>query len=156
MVSKVMRLVLFAVASATVLGVLLFFPHVLEGPQTPDVSADRSGGGAKRPLTPAPTQAAEEDPAGEFYKIATPVTCPEKLWTTADLKKHADPEKDLLILVRGMVLNVTEFLPQHPGGQALTAGANGEDAGLQFSHYHQPTTTGLFQKFCVGKHVKGA
>ena len=152
MVSKVMRLVLFAVASATVLGVVLFFPHVLEGGRP--TASDGHGDGARRPLTPKPeTKPAGEDgdPAAEVFNMASPVTCPTKRWSKAQLKQHVEPSSDLLILVHGMVLNVTTFLPNHPGGQALMAGAGGEDAGVQFSHYHQPTTTGLFSNMCVGK-----
>jgi cytochrome b involved in lipid metabolism len=152
MVSKVTKLILFAVACGTVIGMILFFP-------TPVVDGIKSG---TQPRTSPPTtnetkaaktttDAPTVDPVAEFFNMATAVKCPAKKWSTEELKAHATPgQGTLLILIHGMVLNVTDFLPQHPGGHALLAGSGGVDGAELFTHYHQPTTTGLFERFCVG------
>jgi cytochrome b involved in lipid metabolism len=83
-----------------------------------------------------------------FYK-GNHVKCPARQWAKAELHAYAEPA-NLLIAVNRWVLNVTDFLPNHPGGKALMAAVNGEDGADVFTHYHQPSMLSMFSNFCVG------
>eukprot|EP01062_Namystynia_karyoxenos_P079219 TRINITY_DN8314_c0_g3_i2.p1 TRINITY_DN8314_c0_g3~~TRINITY_DN8314_c0_g3_i2.p1 ORF type:complete len:232 (+),score=48.33 TRINITY_DN8314_c0_g3_i2:98-697(+) len=70
-------------------------------------------------------------------------------YSLADLARHATAA-DLWVSVRGMVLNVTDFLPNHPGGSILLSAA-GVDATEMFEQHHPPFVPGLFGSFCIGR-----
>jgi cytochrome b involved in lipid metabolism len=88
---------------------------------------------------------------GFFTDDENKVQCPStRLWTKQELQGHATPS-NLLIVVHSFVLNVTDFLPHHPGGTAILRGSNGVDAAELFTQFHQPSTVGMFKNFCVGR-----
>jgi L-lactate dehydrogenase (cytochrome) len=49
--------------------------------------------------------------------------------------QHASAD-DCWVIVGGAVYDVTEFLAQHPGGQAVLAGMGGKDATTMFESLH--------------------
>ena len=97
----------------------------------------------------------------EFYQWdGKPNPCPSRVWTKAELSSpqyngatDAKSGGSLLISVRGRVLDVTTFLPNHPGGDALKQASNGVDGGDMFMMYHQPSTVQMFDKMCVGMYT---
>ena len=71
--------------------------------------------------------------------------------TTAELKNH--PE---LVAVHGILYNLEQFAPHHPGGNHIQ-GAGAYDASALYASMHpgqKPTNSALFQKYRVGVHVR--
>ena len=134
---NVVRLVAFALVAFTFLCWLLLT-------QTPH---DSKAGGAAVNVN---IKKASPVPESNFYVNAPKVECPEKWFDVAEIIKH-NTEKDLWVLIHGYVLDVTKFLPNHPGGSALLNGAGIGDAEKLFEQFHQPGTVGIFKGFCIGK-----
>lgn len=145
---KVTKLILFAVFCGAGILIILFYPHLLEpatGPTPPTESA------APKPLEEGEQLQwqANKDRVDSFYSNGPKINCKTRHWTLKELKEF-NTKENLLILINGMVLNVTNFAPHHPGGEAIMAGAGGDDAGEIFTHYHAPGSIALFENFCVG------
>ncbi|CBZ23698.1 flavoprotein subunit-like protein [Leishmania mexicana MHOM/GT/2001/U1103] len=60
-----------------------------------------------------------------------------KRYTRAEVAKH-NKESDCWCIVRGLVLNLTEFLPDHPGGKQSVLMYAGSDATKEFDLVHEP------------------
>merc|ERR1719218_51247 len=73
------------------------------------------GGGAALPALPA----------GQSY------------YPMSEVAKH-NTEKDCWVVVNGQVLNVTNFLSQHPGGVLAIVTFAGKDASEEFNMVHPP------------------
>ncbi len=56
-----------------------------------------------------------------------------------DIAQHSSPES-CWVIVRGKVYDVTEFLPEHPGGQKIILKYAGRDATAAFDPVHPPDT----------------
>lgn len=61
---------------------------------------------------------------------------PLKRFTRAEVAKH-NKESDCWCIIRGQVLNLTEFLPDHPGGKQSVLMYAGKDATKEFDLVHQ-------------------
>lgn len=61
-----------------------------------------------------------------------------KEYTLDEVKKHTD-EKDVWVAVNGQVLNVTNFLADHPGGKKAIMLYAGKDATEEFNMLHEKT-----------------
>jgi cytochrome b involved in lipid metabolism len=57
--------------------------------------------------------------------------------TTAEVAKH-NTEQDCWVIVNGEVLDVTKFLPDHPGGKKAILLFAGKDATEEFNMLHKP------------------
>lgn len=68
-------------------------------------------------------------------KEAAPV--PVEEFTLADVAKH-NKESDCWVVVNGQVLDVTNFLPDHPGGKKSILLFAGKDASEEFNMLHKP------------------
>jgi flavocytochrome c len=86
------------------------------------IEAAAKKGGEASTSTPAPAQAA----GGK-----------DKVYTLEDVAKH-NTEKDCWVVVNGQVLNVTKFLPDHPGGAKAILLYAGKDASEEFNMLHKP------------------
>jgi flavocytochrome c len=58
-------------------------------------------------------------------------------YTTADVAKH-NKKDDIWVIVNGQVLDVTSFLPDHPGGEKAILLYAGRDATEEFNMLHDP------------------
>jgi cytochrome b involved in lipid metabolism len=76
----------------------------------------------------APAPAAASTPAPEQSK---------KVYTAADVAKH-NKETDCWVIVNGEVLDVTNFLKDHPGGKKPIMIFAGRDASTEFNLLHKP------------------
>lgn len=105
---------------------------------TAPVAANKMEGPAKsqpeQPQPEQPSQAAAADaatasgdgPGKELRRISR-----------AEVAKH-NRENDCWCIVRGQVLDLTEFLPDHPGGKQSILIYAGKDATKEFDLVHQP------------------
>jgi predicted heme/steroid binding protein len=59
-----------------------------------------------------------------------------KTYTAAEVAKHNN-EQDCWVIVNGEVLNVTKFLPDHPGGKKAILLYAGRDASEEFNMLHE-------------------
>lgn len=67
-----------------------------------------------------------------------------------EVKKHTT-EEDCWIVISGKVYNVTEFLPDHPGGKKAILLYAGKDATAEFEMLHRPEVINKYGKqFLVG------
>ncbi|KAI9316695.1 FAD binding domain-containing protein [Dichotomocladium elegans] len=80
---------------------------------------------------PAPAAAAAAAPA---QAESEPVKMAE--YTLEDVAKHNKPD-DCWVVVNGQVLDVTEFLPDHPGGKKAILLYAGRDATEEFNMLHK-------------------
>jgi len=62
---------------------------------------------------------------------------PSASYTLQDVAKHAT-EKDCWVVVNDQVLDVTKFLPDHPGGKKAILLFAGKDASAEFNMLHKP------------------
>ncbi|KAF7375925.1 Fumarate reductase [Mycena sanguinolenta] len=60
-----------------------------------------------------------------------------KTYTMADVEKHKKKD-DIWVVVNGEVLDVTSFLPEHPGGEKAILLYAGRDATEEFNMLHDP------------------
>merc|ERR1719198_2735183 len=58
-------------------------------------------------------------------------------YTMDDVKQHTD-KGDCWVVVAGQVLNVINFLPNHPGGELAILTFAGKDATEEFNMIHPP------------------
>merc|ERR1711953_1000890 len=57
--------------------------------------------------------------------------------TLSEVAKHVTKD-DCWVVVNGRVLNVTKFLPEHPGGELAIMTFAGKDATEEFNMLHPP------------------
>lgn len=63
--------------------------------------------------------------------------------TLAEVAKHTTKE-DCWVVVNGKVLDVTSFLPDHPGGELAILTFAGKDASEEFNMIHPPDVVGKY------------
>ncbi|KAF4739431.1 hypothetical protein FOZ63_000570, partial [Perkinsus olseni] len=83
-------------------------------------------------------------------KTAAPSGSVKRL-TMDEVAKH-DTKEDCWVVVNGYVMNVTKFLPEHPGGEAAIVKYAGKDASNTFNSIHSPEVLQRYGgKYIVGK-----
>jgi cytochrome b involved in lipid metabolism len=89
--------------------------------------------------TVAPTAAPAQIEAAPAQEEAKKADEPKKVseYTLADVAKHNKPD-DCWVVVNGQVLDVTDFLPDHPGGKKAILIYAGRDATEEFNMMHKP------------------
>jgi flavocytochrome c len=101
------------------------------------VQIDVSKGGASGA---APnTTTAKSEPAGAAVQVAPApgASTKKREISLAEVAKH-NTEKDCWVVVNGEVLDVTKFLPDHPGGKKAILLFAGKDATDEFNMLHKP------------------
>ena len=95
----------------------------------------------------------ERDRIAQMWAPVPPIPCAKGIgstYTLPDIAKHSTKE-DLWVLIRGYVLNVTAFVPHHPGGDYILTGGGKGDVTALFGQFHQPMVVGpMFERFCIG------
>merc|ERR1719398_447825 len=64
-------------------------------------------------------------------------------YTLEEVAKHTT-KTDCWVVVDGQVLNVTKFLPDHPGGELAFLTFAGKDATAEFNMIHPPDVIGKY------------
>lgn len=78
----------------------------------------------------------------------------KKTYTMEEVSKHA-VESDCWLVINGMIIDVTTFIPQHPGGKVIVKGC-GKDATTYFTgvkKHLNPIVESLKAKFTIGSLV---
>ncbi|GAA5805470.1 hypothetical protein HPULCUR_010986 [Helicostylum pulchrum] len=103
--------------------------------------------GASGASAPAAIQAAPAAAAAEEVKAADE---PKKMgeYTLADVAKHNKPD-DCWVVVNGEVLDVTDFLPDHPGGKKAILIYAGRDATEEFNMMHKPDVVAKYAPYAI-------
>jgi flavocytochrome c len=83
----------------------------------------------------APTAAAAAPPAAAASKPAAAASAKKK-YTAADVAKH-NKEGDCWVIIGKQVLDVTKFMPDHPGGKKAIMLFAGKDATDEFDMLHK-------------------
>jgi flavocytochrome c len=72
----------------------------------------------------------------------------EKTYTLEEVAKH-NKEDDCWVAVNGQVLNVTKFLPDHPGGARSILLYAGKDASEEFNMLHKPEVVQKYAPYAI-------
>ena len=106
-----------------------FTTSVTVDPSGQKINLEISWGGAAKATTTAaaaPAAPAAAPPAPKLRSI-----------DAAEVAKHDKPD-DCWVIVNGQVLDVTKFLPDHPGGKKAILIFAGRDATVEFNMLHKP------------------
>jgi cytochrome b involved in lipid metabolism len=136
--------------------------YMFEGKLKPTSLKDLSGGGIQGGGTAKSALSGgsyEDDqnakPAGGAAPAAA-ATATAGGYTLDEVAKHTTKE-DCWVVVNGDVLNVTKFLPDHPGGELAILTFAGKDASEEFNMIHPPDVVGKYAPDAViGKLGTGA
>jgi predicted heme/steroid binding protein len=80
----------------------------------------------------------------------------DKVHTWGEVASH-NTEKDCWVVVNGQVLDVTKFLPDHPGGKKAIMLFAGKDATEEFNMLHKPDVVSKYAPdSIIGQIEKGA
>ncbi|KAG0347201.1 hypothetical protein BG004_008240 [Podila humilis] len=90
-----------------------------------EISWGKAGAGTGPAPSAAPAPAVEAAPPVKLRNI-----------TAAEVAKHDKPD-DCWVIVNGQVLDVTKFLPDHPGGKKAILIFAGRDATVEFNMLHK-------------------
>ena len=93
--------------------------------------------------------------APEAPKSAAPTVDKNREIDAAEVAKH-NTEKDCWVIVNGQVLDVTKFLPDHPGGKKAILIYAGRDATEEFNMLHKPDVVDKYAPECIIGRAKGS
>merc|ERR1719160_2402662 len=117
----------------------MIHPPDVIGKYAPDAVIGMIGAGG-----PAPAAAAPAPAAGDAVAAAPAPAAPAGGGITMEeVAKHTTKE-DCWVVVAGEVLNVTKFLPDHPGGELAILTFVGKDATAEFNMIHPPDVIGKY------------
>jgi cytochrome b involved in lipid metabolism len=111
-----------------------------------EISLPQGGAGGASAIQAAPQQ--QEAPAQQ--EEAKKADEPQKMgeYDLAEVAKHNKPD-DCWVVVNGQVLNVTDFLPDHPGGKKAILIYAGRDATEEFNMMHKPDVVEKYAAYAI-------
>ena len=74
----------------------------------------------------------------------------KKLFSMEEVGEH-NKETDAWVVIDGKVLDVTSWIPKHPGGSHLIAAFAGNDCSDAFAAFHFPRTYSFLKAYQVGE-----
>lgn len=115
--------------------------NVSQGGSTSSVSQTQAGSEISEPAPVASTAASKENK--QIREI-----------TVAEVAKHKS-ENDCWVIINGQVLDVTKFLPDHPGGKKAILLFAGKEATEEFNMLHKPDVIEKYAPETVIGYVAG-
>lgn len=103
---------------------------------------------AERPKAKNPPKSKTLKPDHSQFRI------PSKEFTTEEVAKH-NKESDCWVIVKNVVLDLTPFLNDHPGGKESIVNFAGKDATESFDMLHEDAVIARYAPTCVLGRVKG-
>jgi cytochrome b involved in lipid metabolism len=101
-------------------------------------AAGRVAGVAAHLGAPQPeTKKAKEEVTTSSNAASRPSSYGDKTYTVDDVATH-NKKDDIWVIIDGQVLDVTKFLPDHPGGEKAILLYAGRDATEEFNMLHDP------------------
>ena len=77
-----------------------------------------------------------------------------KEYTMEEVARHTDPTKSVWVVISGFVVDVTKFIPIHPGGEEILVRNAGRDVTKDFMDFHSLSAKNLYKKYVIGKVAK--
>jgi flavocytochrome c len=117
-----------------------------------------SSGNASAQQGPVGSGAAATNPQDDLNaeEAKAPAVDTNTEYTLADVAKH-NKKDDVWVVVNGQVLDVTNFLPDHPGGAKSLLLFAGKDASEEFNMLHDPNVIAKYTpESVIGKLAPGA
>jgi cytochrome b involved in lipid metabolism len=106
-----------------------------------------SSSGSSKASAPAPTEPAAAAKPAAF-------SIPEKEYTMEEVAKH-NTKEDLWVVVKGVVMDVSDWLDEHPGGPQALMNFMGRDATEEFEMLHDDEVIPKYAAHQVIGRVKG-
>lgn len=101
-------------------------------------AAGRLAGVATHLGAPQPETKAKEEVATSSGAVSSsPSSTDKKTYTLDEVSTH-NKKEDIWVVIDGQVLDVTKFLPDHPGGEKAILLYAGRDATEEFNMLHDP------------------
>lgn len=118
-----------------------------------------SGGGSEPPQSQKATATGMSPKKEDGKSAAKPTdpknfTIPEKEFTMEEIAKH-NKKDDLWVVVKGVVLDLTNWLDEHPGGPQAIMNFMGRDASEEFEMLHDDEVIPKYAPQQVIGRVKG-
>jgi flavocytochrome c len=110
-----------------------------------DSQGAQSGTGAQQsqsPTAPIISNKADSSDSGKVIKPAA-FKIPEKEYTMEEVAKH-NTKEDLWVVVKGVVMDVSDWLDEHPGGPQAIMNFMGRDATEEFEMLHDDEVSCYF------------
>lgn len=120
-----------------------------DGPKPLGVSPPSSTTSAKAPEKPQKEKAYKKENT-DFSQFRVP----SKEFTVDEVAKH-NTESDCWVIVKNVVLDLTPFLNDHPGGKESIVKFAGQDATESFDMLHEDNVIARYAPKCVLGRVKG-
>lgn len=117
----------------------------------PDSQSSRPESKSKAPESAAAPAKPQKKKSQEEY---TQFQIPEKEFTAEEVAKHAS-EGDCWVIVKNVVMDLTSFLNDHPGGKESIVKFAGQDATESFDMLHEDNVIARYAPKCVLGRLKG-
>lgn len=121
-------------------------PGGLNGSGSPGLGAGAGTGTSGSSGNTAKSSAASAKPP--------PFAIPDKEFTMEEIAQH-NTREDCWCVIKNVVLDVTEFLPSHPGGADTIVNFAGKDATENFDMLHEDNVIKRYAPKCVLGRLKG-
>jgi len=123
-------------------------------PSTPGKISVQWGAGGQASAQAGPSAAAAAPAAAAAKPAPKPFSIPEKEFTLEEVAKH-NKKEDLWVVVKGVVLDLTNWLDEHPGGPQAILNFMGRDATEEFEMLHDDEVIPKYAPEQVIGRVKG-